>query len=162
MKKFAVALVLCVITLTPLVSSARGVENKKFGVGVNVGEPFGVNSRYFFTDQFVGDLTVGFGYVGERSFVVQPTGLFYLRHILTLDDDNFSLVPYFGLGFKTGVDTWTPSNQFIAAMRVPLGVAFVVKEVVFEITGEYATGFRFNPNAGYDYTGGIGLRFYFM
>jgi hypothetical protein len=158
MKKFIIVLLVAV----PMTLSAAGVANKTLGAGINVGEPFGLNARYFFSPQFVGDLTLGYGFVAERSYVLVPSALFYLRDIFTLDTDTISLVPYLGFGFKFGVDTFGIGNDFIAAMRVPFGFAIVMMDGKFEVSGEYGSGFRFTPNAGYDYTGGLGLRFYFM
>lgn len=158
MKKIIVAIFLLVL---PATAFSLGAENKRLGVGLNLGEPIGYNARFFFFDQLAADLTIGYGFA-EQAFIIQPSALFYLRRILDYNGKEFSLVPYFGAGLKTGVDiSGRNDGQGIAAMRFPVGAAFVLKEGVFEASVEFAPGVEFTPDSGFDGTGGIGLRYYF-
>lgn len=157
----AVAILLMTLSI-PVAGYALGAENKRLGVGVNLGEPIGYNARFFLIDQFALDLTIGYGF-GEEGFIIQPSALFYLRRILDYNDQDLSLVPYFGAGLKTGVDiAGRNDGEGIAAMRFPVGGAVVLKEGVFEISVEFAPGFEFSPTSDFDGTGGIGLRYYFF
>lgn len=137
---------------------ARGSDNKKFGLGVNLGEPIGMDARYYFLKNFSGDLIIGYGFE-EHAFIIQPSVLVNFRDVLDYDGADFSMVPYFGAGFKTGV---TRNNRGVAAMRFPVGATWVIKDGTFEISAEFAFGVEFNPDNEFDATGGIGLRYYFF
>lgn len=150
------------LSILPVMVQARGSDNKKFGLGVNLGEPLGYDGRYYLADQFSIDLAVGYGF-GEEAFIVQPSLLFHLRNILDYDGPDWSAVPYFGAGLKTGVDVAGPhKDSGIAAMRFPVGNTFVMKRGKFEISLEFAPGVEFTPETEFDATGGVGLRYYFF
>ena len=136
---------------------ARGSDNKKFGLGINLGEPIGLDSRYYFLKNFAADLVVGYGFE-EHAFIIQPSVLVNFRDVLDYDGPDFSMVPYFGVGFKTGV---TRNNKGVAAMRFPVGATWIIKDGTFEISAEFAPGVEFNPDNEFDATGGLGLRYYF-
>lgn len=155
--KMIVALAL--LLSTPLF--ADGVPNKTFGLGLYAGEPFGLSSRYYLNPNMAIDTTLGFGFVGERSFVATPSFLLTGRDILTLDQPNFSLVPYLGMGMKFGVDTLGFGNRAIVAMRMPFGASFVLADGLWEVNLEWSHGVRFTTFTGYDWGWGIGVRYYF-
>lgn len=150
-----VALLLSLLGST---AHARGADNKRWGVGVNLGEPIGLDSRFYFFKQLFGDLIVGYGF-DEEAFIVQPSLDFALRDILDYDGKDFSIVPYFGAGFKTGV---AKGGTGVAALRFPVGVTAVLKNGLFEISAEFAPGAEFSPRTEFDATGGVGLRYYFF
>ncbi len=135
-------------------------EYKKFGLGINLGEPMGLNARYFLLKQLAVDLNFGYGF-GEEGLIIQPSALFYLRDIIDYKDKDFTFTPYFGLGLKTGISFAGPNAEGIAAMRFPIGGSWMVKDI-FEITAEFAPGVEFTPETGFNPTGSIGLRYYFF
>ena len=159
MKRLLTALILAVFLIsTPLFAKQyKATESRKFGVGVNLGEPLGANARYYFFEHLSGDLTVGYGFE-EHAFIVQPSVLFHLKNILDYNGRDFSVVPYFGGGFKTGI---ARGGQGVAAVRFPVGASWILSDGEFEISVEFAPGIEFNPENEFDATGGVGLRYYF-
>lgn len=154
--------ILILLGLFPSLALALGAEHKRLGLGVNLGEPIGYNARFFFLDQLAADLTIGYGFA-EEAFIIQPSALFHLRRILDYDGKDYSLVPYFGAGLKTGVDlSGANDGEGVAAMRFPVGASFVLKDGSFEVSVEFAPGVEFSPGTGFDGTGGVGLRYYFF
>lgn len=142
----------------PIISHAKG----RLGLGVNFGEPLGLNARFQLTEQFLGDLTVGYGFE-EEAFIAQPSFLFALRHILDYEDEDIAIVPYFGAGFKTGVVvSGAHDGDGVAALRFPVGGSFIIREGDFEASIELAPGIEMNPENEFDFTGGLGLRYYFF
>lgn len=140
----------------------QSTDNRKLGLGVNIGEPIGLNARYYFVDKFSADLIVGYGF-GEQGFIIQPSILFNLRDILDYNGYDYSVIPYFGVGVKTGVDlAGAHKDSGIAAMRFPIGVNWVLKRGEFEISAEFAPGVEFAPETEFDATGGLGLRYFFF
>ena len=163
-KHFRIGLMVLWMGVIPCLAQAAGAgsDNKKLGLGINLGEPLGANARFFFLDRFAADLTVGYGF-GEQGFVIQPSLLFHLRRILDYNGSNFSIVPCFGAGLKTGVDlAGANDGDGIVAARFPIGAACFLKNGTFEISLEFAPGIEFSPQTKFDPTGGIGLRYYFF
>ena len=149
------------VVMIPFAVRAQGVDNRRIGFGVNLGEPIGFDGRLYFTDQFLLDLVVGYGF-SEEAFIIQPSLLIPLRGILDYDAPRYSLVPYFGAGFKTGVVlSGHDDGEGVAAFRFPIGTTWVMKEGRFELSVEFAPGVEFNPDEGFDATGGLGLRYFF-
>lgn len=143
-------------------AEARGADNRRWGLGINVGEPLGFDTRLYLFDKISLNLIVGYGF-GEEGFILQPSALFHLRDIVDYDGRNWSLVPYFGAGIKTGVDLDGKNDgDGIIGMRFPLGTSFVLQDGEFEISLEFAPGAEFAPETEFDATGGIGLRYYFF
>lgn len=144
----------------PVSLQAGSLDYKTLGVGPVIGEPIGVNGRYFFNDQIAFDMTVG--YAAADGFVeFAPAALIYLRRILELDGRNFTIVPYYGGGFRTGPGVARRHDgEWFGAFRIPIGVSLVIADGTFEITGEIGNGFEFAPHSEYDLTGNIGLRYY--
>ncbi|QQR79290.1 MAG: hypothetical protein IPJ69_07845 [Deltaproteobacteria bacterium] len=133
-------------------------DSKTWGVGVNLGEPMGFNTRFYFLDHLAGDLTLGYGFE-EEGFIIQPSLLFRLNGILDYNGGDFTVVPYFGTGFKTGV---AKNDKAVGAMRFPVGVAWQLSDGEFEIGVELAPGFEFSPESEFDMTGGLQLRYFFF
>lgn len=156
MKKIILSLAL-LLALIPQITHARGSDNKRLGVGVNLGEPIGFDGRFYFTEQFTLDLVTGYGFE-EKGFIVQPSLLFNLRNILDYDTKDASLVPYFGAGFKTGI---AKGGDGVAALRFPVGATYIMKDGEFEVSLEFAPGVEFSPDNQFDITGGLGFRYYF-
>jgi hypothetical protein len=165
MKKILIFVLLSFIIALPQTQAYKagstGIDHKKLGLGLHLGEPLGANARYFFNQKFAADLTIGYGF-GEEGFIIAPSGQFHFKDILDYDGDTFSLIPYLGAGLKFGVDMAGPHDgDGIVAVRLPVGAAFLTSQGKFEISVEVAPGVEFTPDSEFDITGGIGLRYYF-
>lgn len=167
MKKphFFLALFFLTLTLSALSNAqarAAGSDNRRFGIGVNLGEPLGFDGRLYITDQILFDFVTGYGF-DERAYIFQPSLLFALRNILDYDSDRTSVVPYFGAGFKFGpVLSGDHDSDVATALRFPIGGNWIMKDGRFEISAEFAPGVEFSPNNEFDLTGGLGLRYFFF
>ena len=62
---------------------------------------------------------------------------------------------YLGGGIKASIG----NSNFGLGLRVPLGIQWYFMPR-FELFGELAPGFSILPNSGFDFSGGIGLRFH--
>lgn len=156
------AIIMALISITTTSEARRsrrasGSGDRTWGVGVNLGEPMGFNTRVYFLEHIAGDLTLGYGFE-EEGFIIQPSILFHLKGILDYNGGDFTAVPYFGTGFKTGV---AKNDKVVGAMRFPVGVAWQLSDGEFEIGAELAPGFEFNPDNEFDMTGGLQLRYFF-
>ncbi|MBI4212509.1 MAG: hypothetical protein HY540_07725 [Deltaproteobacteria bacterium] len=155
-----VGLMVCVVSSAT--AANLGAKNKRFGLGVNIGEPLGLNARYYFIDRLSFDFVTGYGF-GEEGYILQPSLLVNLRRLIDYDGKDWSFVPYFGAGVKTGVDVGGRNkDRGIFAMRFPIGANFILKKGLLEISAEFAPGAEFKPDTEFDPTGGIGIRYYFF
>ena len=163
MKKFSlktisiVALTLSLCLSPLLAQAARGARHQTLGVGVNLGEPIGFDGRLYFLEHLSLDLITGYGF-DEKAFIIQPSILFNMNDVLDYNGRNFSFVPYFGAGFKTGI---AEGGNGVAALRFPLGLNWVLQRGLYEVSLEFAPGVQFSPgNTAFDATGGVGLRYF--
>lgn len=155
-----VVLFAALLAIYPVSGFSQGAAHKRLGMGVQLGEPLGFASRLFFVDRFAADLVVGYGFA-EEGLIIQPSLLLVLRDILDYDGPNYSIVPHFGAGLKTGIDAAGANDgEAIAALRFPIGVNWVIQEGIFEISLEFGPGVEFSPETQFDGTGGISLRYY--
>lgn len=146
--------------LAPIAAAAGNLDYKTTGVGVVIGEPIGLNGRYFFTDQVAFDMTVGYAPI-DGIIEFTPGALVYLRRIFELDGSGFTLVPYFGGGLRTGAGiAELHDGNFFGAFRIPVGAAVIIGDGTFELTAEIGQGFEFTPHTAYDFTGTVGIRYY--
>ncbi|MBI2082248.1 MAG: hypothetical protein HYT76_01640 [Deltaproteobacteria bacterium] len=159
MKKFFFVLIATSLFL-PVSLRAGSLDYKTLGVGLEIGEPIGLNGRYFFTDQIAFDLTVGYAPI-DGIIEFTPSALVYLRRIFEMDGSGFTLIPYFGGGMRTGPGVARlHDGEWFGAFRIPIGAAVVIGDGTFEITAEMGHGFEFTPHTVYDVTGTLGLRYY--
>lgn len=163
MKKLILAVAFLSVLAASLAAGAASIEHRRLGLGLNIGEPLGFNGRFYFWKWLSLDATLGYGF-GEKALIVQPSVLLNLTDILDYNGDNFSVVPYFGAGFKTGIVLSGPNDgAAVAAVRFPLGATMLLKDGVLEVSLEFAPGVQFAPGGtGFDPTGGVGIRYYFF
>jgi hypothetical protein len=145
------------------------VANGKFGLGLELGAPFGINGKYFLSDD--GALNFGLGadgyyYRDQDGFSIY---LDYLWHPLSLaNPPAFQLPLYIGVGGRLWDfdDNSRFDDDGVAfGLRVPGGIAFdfnnVPLDVFIQLTFvfDFYRGYRDNTHAGLE--GSIGIRFWF-
>jgi hypothetical protein len=147
----------------------RYVANGTFGAGLELGSPFGLNGKYFLSDD--GALNFGLGadgyYRGDRDGL----NLYfdYLWHPVSLaNPDEFQLPFYIGVGgrFWSFDDDRTRYNDASAfGIRIPLGVAFDFNTIPLDIfvqltpTIDFYRGY--NDSAGFLLDFSLGVRYWF-
>ncbi len=146
------------VLLSPL-AKAYGPEEKRFGLGLYLGEPTGITGKYYFTEQ------VSFQGVGSWSFFDEAATIIgdvlYDVHDLSGNSSDFSLPFYVGFGGKFTIHDNSGDDDSTFGVHVPVGIAWQAGDFPLEIAFEIAPGIDLAPETEFDVNGGIILRFYF-
>ena len=144
--------------------------NKTFGLGLELGEPTGLNGKYFLS----GDRALDFG-IGDIYHYVNRSGLHiygdYLFHPVSLAaTDVFELPLYVGIGGRfwdfndTGLTG--PNNAFAIGVRGPVGLSMDFNNVPIDIFLQFVPVLDFyGGNAVHtiylDFDVSLGVRYWF-
>jgi hypothetical protein len=159
-------------------SSMRSFSaNKTFGLGLELGAPFGLTGKYFLTDSNA--LQFGLGAIYEHYYAGDGLHLYldYLWHPVSLvSADAFELPFYIGVGGRFwSFDYCRRRDEFCGrgsafGIRVPIGIAFDFNRVPLDIfvqlvptldffSGRYYDYYRRRSHFGID--GSVGIRYWF-
>jgi hypothetical protein len=182
--KFTNFLTIALVTLSIATAEARprpsGLHGKKFeanktfGLGLELGEPFGLTGKYFLNADRALDFGVGeiYDYYYYRGYHVYGD---YLWHPVSLaSTDAFELPFYVGLGGRFwGWEDRRVQQRYVTGsalgFRVPVGVAFDFNSIPLDVFVEVVPTldlFFDRPN-GYDRTlylfidASVGIRYWF-
>jgi len=145
---FAIALVVLAVPLT-----CAG----NLGLGIVAGEPTGLCLKTWVGENAALDAVAGWS-VGEGGWLYLHAD--YLRHRYDLDPDEFDgrVSYYFGIGFRLLAHDDRDSRFGI---RVPVGLDYIFKDSRFDVFVEVAPTLDLVSETELDWSGGIGVRFWF-
>lgn len=130
-----------------------------FGVGGFIGDPIGINAKYWFSDNPMG--IQGFlGYdFSESALALFTDGLYHFKDVtdMTFPWDSGKLNLYGGLGIKISF----PSSKTRVVIRIPLGINGIYSGQDWDFFAELVPGIRVSPTSGGNVDAGLGLRYYF-
>ena len=164
-KHFILAFTL--VTLFSITAQAQGPQNKPFGLGLCLGEPAGVTTKYWFDKKHALDAAIGYGFFPHRGVAVYADYLYHLLDIVKANQVPFNLLFYIGVGGKFGY--WYhehrdhEDNGVGFGVRAPFGLTMVFSKAPFDVFLEIAPSIAFGaPHpVWFDFDGCIGGRFYF-
>ncbi|HUU01278.1 MAG TPA: DUF3996 domain-containing protein [Myxococcota bacterium] len=159
----------CLLVLALLAGSARaqGPDGKAFGLGLSLGEPAGVNAKYWFDHKNAVDMAVGYGFYPSHGVAFFADYLYNVFTIIRAGKTPFDLLFYMGAGVKLGVWRYRQKDEDTTGVglgvRVPFGVTMVFARAPFDIFLEITPSMAFiAPDPFYfDLDACIGGRFYF-
>jgi hypothetical protein len=158
--------------------TSRGFEtNKTFGLGLELGEPTGLNGKYFLSD--AGALDFGVGWIYQHYYYGDGVNLYadYLFHPASLvSAEAFELPFYIGIGLRYWSFDYCDVNPDICyrgssiGVRIPVGISFDFNNAPLDIflqlvpvidfaSGDYYDRYRDRSHVGIDFSAGI--RFWF-
>ena len=163
-----VLLVIAFILMLPALAHAQGPQNKKFGLGLALGEPTGITGKYWFNRKNTLQFAVGWGYYPHGGGAIFCDYLYNVFPLVRAKKVPFNLLLYMGLGGKIGVwdrhDRYDPDHTGVSiGLRIPFGVTMVFVRAPFEVFLELVPGLAFiHPEPfWFDFDGCLGGRFYF-
>jgi hypothetical protein len=151
--------------------------HKKFGLGLELGEPDGLNGKVFVNP--TGAIDFGLGYIYDHYYYGDGLHIYgdYLWHPAVLaNTPSFALPFYVGVGLRFWSFHYCDGNNVCdyggsaVGIRVPFGLAFDFKNAPLDIFiqaipvldflgGDYYMRYRDREHFGID--GSIGIRFWF-
>jgi hypothetical protein len=160
--------------------SSRAFEaNKTFGLGLELGEPTGLNGKYFFSDATA--LDFGIGYLYQHYYYGDGANIYadILWHPTTLvSAEAFELPFYIGAGLRFWSFDYCDRNPnpdicyrgSSLGVRIPLGISFDFNSAPLDIflqlvpvidfvNGDYYDRYNDRTHIGIDFS--LGFRFWF-
>lgn len=161
-------------------SSGRGghgyAAHKKFGLGLELGEPDGLNGKVFVRP--TGAIDFGLGYIYDHYYYGDGLHIYadYLWHPAVLTNTpSFALPFYIGVGLRLWDFSYCVNNVCdydgsAVGIRVPIGLSFDFKNAPIDIfmqvipvldflSGDYYMRYDHREHFGID--GSLGIRFWF-
>jgi len=130
-------------------------QEKRFGVGLMLGEPTGASLKYWLSDVSAIDSVVGLSFEDD-NFSIHADYLYHFNDVVQLEENRLSL--YVGGGPRYRA---RDHKDDLFGIRAVGGVAYSFDEIPVDIFFEAGPVFDLTPDAKVRYTVGIGARFWF-
>ncbi len=150
-------LVVAVVSLFAMPAKAD-VHGHKFGLGLYLGTPVGMNAQFFLSPNNAVDTTLGFGFLNGNSFHIDAD---YMYHFELVKNSDLELKFFVGVGPTLEIH---PKSVLMVSANIPFGLTFVIQNLSkypFDIFIEARPGLMMVPGIWYDIEGAIGIRYYF-
>ena len=160
---------LALLSASPTLASEVG-SSRRFGLGLALGAPTGVDMKYFFSPRHAIEAVIGVGFFGGSGLSVHVD---YKATLAVLTrQSGFELPLYLGVGVRFGYwfsngarrywgDKHYYGSQIGLGVRVPWGIAFHLNKVPVDVFLEIAPGLGVVPGVGVFIEGAVGARYYF-
>lgn len=166
MKHFLIATVaLCLfLTAQAAFGQDRAPEQRKFGLGIIIGEPTGLSAKYWTSPTTAFDFALGWGFINENNDGRDDGDEWIHFHMdyLWHSFDAFSSTERFPLFYGIGgrVNAREGDNTSFA-IRGVIGIAWMPHDTPIDIFVELAPSLRLTESTGFAIDGGFGARYYF-
>jgi hypothetical protein len=136
---------------------ARAGDDKYVGLGFIVGEPTGLDLKFFMNNEHALEFGLAWSLSGENEMHIQGD---YLWHRYDLIDmTNGDEMPfYFGIG---GRMILVEDHDDVVGIRFPIGLAYMFTNYPFDIFGAIVPILDLTPDTDFDLEGAVGARFWF-
>lgn len=134
-----------------------GTYVNHFGIGVQLGEPFGVNGKYWVNDCMALDAAAGWSPAGHSAGEIH--GDFLIHDFDLLKPSQGRLPVYVGAGMLARFRTDNRGN--LGGFRLPLGVSYMFDNSPVDVFAEIAPEIIVAPFTRGGFGGAVGVRFWF-
>lgn len=137
------------------ISEAKPTGSHPFGLGVMLGEPTGVNGKYWLSDTTAVDSGLAWSFAGgQTAFHIHSDYLFHNFGLFKMRDHELQF--YFGGGARL---KFADRTKF--GIRVPVGMAYKFDQEPIDLFFELAPIVDLAPNTEISINLGVGARYYF-
>lgn len=151
MKKMTV---LSVLVLLLMLAVPGQTQQKKFGLGIILGEPTGLIAKYWTSRTTAFDIAGSWSFAGEDSFHLHADYLFHSFNIFKVDKGQLPL--YYGIGARLSLQ-----DQTRFGIRIPVGLSYMFDKTPLDIFVEIGPVMDVIPATELHILGFIGFRYYF-
>jgi hypothetical protein len=142
-----------------IMSVGAGWSQKSgMGLGIIVGEPTGINGKYWLSGNTAVDASAAWSFSEHIHFQIQGDFVFHNFDILkrTFDVTRGELPLYYGIGARLRLD-----NQDEFGMRFVVGMSYFFPTAPFDLFLEVAPIMNLAPDTELDGSAALGVRFWF-
>lgn len=140
----------------------RGTDKGTIGVGIVIGEPFGVSARLYVKDDQALQGAVGFALIGGG---IQVNADYVFHPYILQTRPSFVLATYLGPGVRfVDYQSGRDNSYFAIGLRGVGGLLFDFKsplDAFIEVAGVIEYGFQDGKGFGPALNAGAGVRYYF-
>jgi hypothetical protein len=152
MKKARLLMVACLMLV--LIVGNIQAQQKKFGVGIILGEPTGLIVKYWTSNTTAIDMAASWSFAGENSFHLHADYLFHSFNLFKVEKGRLPL--YYGIGARLSLQ-----DQTRFGIRIPIGLSYMFDNAPFDIFVEVGPVMDVVPATEFHVLGFIGFRYYF-
>ncbi|MGB9907270.1 MAG: hypothetical protein ACPLRR_07800 [Candidatus Saccharicenans sp.] len=152
MKKTAI---LSMVLLVSLLVVSVEAQEKKFGLGIILGEPTGLIAKYWTSRTTAFDIAGSWSFAGANdSFHLHADYLFHSFNVFKVEKGRLPL--YYGIGARLSLQ-----DQTRFGIRVPVGLSYMFDRTPIDIFVEFSPVMDVIPATEVKFLGFIGFRYYF-
>jgi len=139
-----------------LAGDALAKPRGPFGLGIIVGEPTGVDLKYFMNEQNAIEGALAWSLSGDNEFHIQVD---YLYHFYDWIKVTKGALPVFiGIGGRV---EFREDQDDLLGIRIPIGMSYEFAEGMFDVFGEIVPVLELVPDTDFELEGAIGIRIWF-
>ena len=147
--------ILLVIVLLFIISNLNFAQQKGFGLGVVLGEPTGISAKFWLTPGTALDFGLGYSFTSSNS--VFDFYADYVFHSSDMINSTENFVVYYGPGARLKIKESTSR----LGVRGVIGILWLPRGTNFDVFVEVAPILDIIPATKFDFSGGIGGRYFF-
>lgn len=127
-----------------------------FGAGIMLGEPSGLNLKYWVSEKAAIDGVVGWSFADDTNFHMHADYLYHLFELIPVETGRLPL--YFGGGIRYKL---RDKKDDLFGFRGVVGVSYMFEDLPIDIFGEAGPLIDVVPDVKAHFSVGIGARFWF-
>lgn len=151
----AIAAVVLAVVLSPMTAHAQRTGGP-FGMGIIIGEPTGLDLKYFVSGSNAIEGAVAWSLSGRNNLHLQAEYLYHRYDLIKVEKGRLPL--FFGVGGRV---EFREHADDLVGIRIPVGLAYEFDNAPFDVFGELVPLLDLAPDTDFDLEGAIGARFYF-
>ena len=155
MKRLIPAVALAAFVMVAAAGSA-GAQVSHFGLGIIVGEPTGVDAKWFLNETNAIEGALAWSLSNDNNFHIQVDYLYHQYDWIKAKKGRLPV--YFGLG---GRIEFRQNQDDLIGLRIPVGIAYEFADAPFDLFGEIVPLLDLFPDTDFSLEGAIGARFWF-
>jgi hypothetical protein len=162
-RSIIVAVLFAALGMTLAAPAMAQGDNKYFGIGFIVGEPTGLDAKFFLNNEHALEFGLAWSLEGQNELHLQADYLWHRYGLIDLNNGD-EMPLFFGVGvrFVSTEDDPGPNNdEDIFGIRFPVGLAYMFTNYPFDIFAEIVPILDLTPDSDFDLEGAIGARFWF-
>jgi hypothetical protein len=146
---------LAIVTLMSLLIVGNiQAQQKKFGLGIILGEPTGLIMKYWSTNTTAFDVAASWSFEGQNSFHLHADYLFHNFNLFKVEKGKLPV--YYGIGARLSLQDKTRFG-----IRIPIGLSYMFDKAPFDIFMEVGPVMDVVPATELHVLGFVGFRYYF-
>jgi len=149
--------IVAVAALITLSFSATAIaQGGPFGLGIIVGEPTGINGKFYLSRANALQGSLAWSLEGDNDVQVQGEYLFHRYDWITVNKGELPV--YFGVG---ALVSFRENRDNIVGIQFPIGLDYIFDGAVFDVFGQLVPILEVAPSTEFELDAAIGARFFF-